>query len=160
MLRTDFCFHIFLFTLRKRTEAGDSVDRNHQSTDLLWDDEGLATAMNITMNPLLRFRPDSNSSEENLSDDQMRQSFEECSEASLYWSESEDETETEARNQLEWDSSFHRDFGEESAANKEENASCISYENEVDKGTRKLSGGDVIFVCPVDGSSSISESRL
>ena len=93
-----------------------------RSSELLWDDEGLTAAVNITMNPLLRFRPDSNLSDSNLSDSNRsngsissRESFEEeISEASLYWSESEDENETdrEIKNSLEWDSSYQEEFGE------------------------------------------------
>ena len=84
------------------------------------------------MNPLLRFRPDSNVSDSNLSDSNLsdsnlsdsnrsngsvssRESFEEeISEASLYWSESEDENESdrEIKNSLEWDSSYQEEFGE------------------------------------------------
>eukprot|EP00112_Aurelia_sp_Birch-Aquarium-sp1_P015150 Seg3332.3 transcript_id=Seg3332.3/GoldUCD/mRNA.D3Y31 product="hypothetical protein" protein_id=Seg3332.3/GoldUCD/D3Y31 len=69
------------------------------------------------MNPLLRFRPDSNLSDSNLSNESVssRGSFEEeISEASLYWSESEEENESdrEIKNSLEWDSSYQEEFGE------------------------------------------------
>ena len=106
--------------IRKRNEDC-STENDPRSSELLWDDEGLTTAINITMNPLLRYRPDSSSSDGNISDEQARQSFEECSEASLYWSESEDETEAEARNELEWDSSYHDEFGEDCSENTGEN---------------------------------------
>ena len=79
-----------------------------KQSDLFWDDEGLGS-INITMNPLIRFTPDSVASENTI------QSYEEdSSEASLYWSESEDEVESEheLKSALEWDSSYQEDFGE------------------------------------------------
>ena len=104
------------------------------------------------MNPLLRFRPDSSTSDENLSDEQMRKSFEECSEASLYWSESEDDTETEARNELEWDSSYHDEFVE--------NRGCKGSENEDEEEMARSENDEVCVVYPDGNTPPLMESRL
>ena len=140
-----------------RKRNGDCpVDSDPKSTELLWDDEGLTTAINITMNPLLRFRPDSSSSDGNLSDEQARQSFEECSEASLYWSESDDEAETEARNELEWDSSYHDDFGEDCSEGTGENGDSRKVGSEVKENVK--SNDDIFVACP--NRADVLESRL
>jgi len=142
---------------RKRNEES-SPENDLRSTDLLWDDEGLTTAINITMNPLLRFRPDSSSSDGNISDEQTRQSLEDCSEASLYWSESEDETETEAGNELEWDSSYHDEMGEDCSERATETIDCNRIGHDAEK--ESMSNGDECPPYSSDGRSDVAESRL
>ena len=110
------------------------------------------------MNPLLRFRPDSSSSDGNISDEQTRQSLEDCSEASLYWSESEDETETEAGNELEWDSSYHDEMGEDCSERATETIDCNRIGHDAEK--ESMSNGDECPPYSSDGRSDVAESRL
>ncbi len=89
---------------------------NDYKPDLLWDDEGF-DSMNITLNPLIRFR------QENFEDslNSLNSYEEESSEASLYWSESDEEvvseedcvSDEELKTGLEWDSSYQEEFGED-----------------------------------------------
>lgn len=146
--------------LCRKPSEDDSPETNRRTPDLLWDDEGLTTAMNITMNPLLRFRPESSSSDENLSDEQTRHLYEECSEASLYWSESEDDNEVEAKNALEWDSSYHEGFGEEFGEVFDEKQSSRKDGEETGEGATKYGNDDMHIVYSDGKNSELIESRL
>ena len=110
------------------------------------------------MNPLLRFRPDSSSSDGNLSDEQTRQSLEDCSEASLYWSESEDETEAEAGNELEWDSSYHDETGEDCSERATETIDCSRTGHNAED--EAVINSDECRPYSSGGRSDVAESRL
>eukprot|EP00795_Rhopilema_esculentum_P007226 gene7226-12909_t len=99
--------------VHRKNRDEDIVESDFRTAELLWDNEGLPATMNITLNPLLRLRNECSLSEGDFSEDS-RNCYEESSEGSLYWSESEEENGSEcgAENTLEWDSSYQEDFGE------------------------------------------------
>ena len=105
-------FTTIVWIFRKNRDE-EIVESDFRTAELLWDNEGLPATMNITLNPLLRLRNECSLSEGDFSEDS-RNGYEESSEGSLYWSESEDEngSECEAENTLEWDSSYQEEFGE------------------------------------------------